>query len=75
MLIGFVSDERYVALPDVLLEFEGEAGVFEARSGARGSVRFVGMAWHPSPGSPRLHGEPGAEVEPAPDALDDPKPG
>ena len=27
MLIGYVSDERYVAIPEVLLEFEGE-GVF-----------------------------------------------
>ena len=34
----YVSDERYVALPDVLLEFEGEAGSFEARSRATGSV-------------------------------------
>src|SRR4051794_18315337 len=38
MLIGFVSDERYVALPDVLLEFEGEAGSFEARSRASGAI-------------------------------------
>jgi hypothetical protein len=38
MLLGYVSDERYVALPDVLLEFEGEAGSFEARSRATGSV-------------------------------------
>src|SRR5437763_14690732 len=38
MLIGYVSDERYVALPDVLLEFEGEAGSFEARSRASGAV-------------------------------------
>ena len=34
MLIGYVSDERYVALPDVLLEFESKAGAFEARSRA-----------------------------------------
>ena len=40
MLVGYVSDERYVALPDVLLEFEGEPGVFAARSGASGSVRL-----------------------------------
>ena len=26
MLVGYVSDERYVALPDVLLEFESAAG-------------------------------------------------
>jgi hypothetical protein len=38
MLIGYVSDERYVALPDVLLEFEGEAGSVEARSRASGAV-------------------------------------
>src|SRR5207248_6332446 len=38
MLTGYVSDERYVALPDVLLEFEGPAGSFEARSRASGSI-------------------------------------
>ena len=38
MLIGYVSDERYVALPDVLLEFENETGSFEARSRATGAV-------------------------------------
>jgi N,N-dimethylformamidase len=38
MLVAYVSDERYVALPDVLLEFEGEAGSFEARSRATGSI-------------------------------------
>ena len=32
MLVGYVSDEHYVALPDVLLEFESPAGSFEARS-------------------------------------------
>src|SRR4029077_9811420 len=42
MLIGFVSDERYVALPEVLLEFTkftnsgGES--WEARSRASGSL-------------------------------------
>jgi hypothetical protein len=39
MLIGYVSDERYVALPDVLLEFidpQGES--CEVRSRASGSV-------------------------------------
>src|SRR4029077_13063110 len=40
MLIGYVSDEQYAALPDVLLEFEGEPGAFTARSGATGSVRL-----------------------------------
>ena len=38
MLVGYVSDERYVALPDVLLEFESEAGSVEARSRASGAV-------------------------------------
>jgi len=39
MLIGYVSDERYVALPDVLLEFLGANGEsFEARSRASGAV-------------------------------------
>src|SRR2546423_1907387 len=38
MLVGYVSDERYVALPDVLLEFENEAGSVEARSRASGAV-------------------------------------
>jgi hypothetical protein len=39
MLIGYVSDERYIALPDVALEFltaKGES--FEARSRATGAV-------------------------------------
>src|SRR5262245_29544832 len=38
MLIGYVSDERYVALPEVLLEFENETSSFEARSRATGAV-------------------------------------
>jgi hypothetical protein len=38
MLIGYVSDERYVALPDALLEFENETGSFEARSRATGAI-------------------------------------
>jgi hypothetical protein len=38
MLVAYVSDERYVALADVLLEFEGDTGSFEARSRATGSV-------------------------------------
>jgi N,N-dimethylformamidase len=43
MLIGYVSDERYVALPDVLLEFQPVAGSdsgtsWEARSRATGAV-------------------------------------
>jgi hypothetical protein len=38
MLIGYVSDERYLALGDVLLEFQGEADAVEARSRASGAV-------------------------------------
>jgi hypothetical protein len=40
MLVGYVSDERYVALADVLLEFDGEPGAFAARSTATGAVRL-----------------------------------
>ncbi|MCW5852824.1 MAG: carboxypeptidase regulatory-like domain-containing protein, partial [Anaerolineae bacterium] len=38
MLVGYVSDERYVALPEVLLEFERDGQSVEARSRATGSV-------------------------------------
>src|SRR5215471_12554317 len=39
MLIGYVSDERYGGLADVLLEFTNDRGdSFEARSRASGSV-------------------------------------
>src|SRR5947208_171427 len=39
MLIGYVSDERYVALAEVLLEFTNDRGEsWEARSRASGSV-------------------------------------
>jgi hypothetical protein len=41
MLIGHVSDERYVALPDVLLEFEDSQGrSWHTRSRASGSVHL-----------------------------------
>jgi hypothetical protein len=40
MLIGHVSDERDVALSDVLLEFESVRGSFETRSRASGSVHL-----------------------------------
>lgn len=41
MLIGYVSDERYVALPDVALEFTNAAGQsWETRSRASGSVHL-----------------------------------
>ena len=39
MLLGYVSDERYVALADVLMEFTDErGGSWEVRSRASGSV-------------------------------------
>jgi hypothetical protein len=38
MLIGYVSDERYAALPDVLIEFTSPSGSWETRSRASGSV-------------------------------------
>jgi hypothetical protein len=38
MLVGYVSDERYVAIPEVLFEFENERGSVEARSRATGAV-------------------------------------
>ena len=38
MLIGYVSDERYLALGDVLLEFQNDQVSVEARSRASGSV-------------------------------------
>ncbi|MGH7140884.1 MAG: hypothetical protein ACREHD_34570, partial [Pirellulales bacterium] len=38
MLIGYVSDERYVALADVMLEFVREESSIEARSRATGAV-------------------------------------
>ncbi len=38
MLVGYVSDERYIALSDVLLEFQNESGVTLARSSASGAV-------------------------------------
>lgn len=38
MLVGYVSDEYFTALPDVLLEFAGPAGIVQARSSASGAV-------------------------------------
>lgn len=43
MLIGFVSNERYVALADVLFEFRGDSGVTTVRSTISGSV-FADLA-------------------------------
>jgi hypothetical protein len=38
MLIGYVSNERYVAIGDVLFEFRGPGGVISARSNISGAV-------------------------------------
>src|SRR6202047_2161385 len=38
MLVGFVSDEYYAAVPDVLLDFESGDGIARARSSASGAV-------------------------------------
>ena len=38
MLVGYISDERYVALPDILFEFRGPDGVTTARSTVSGAV-------------------------------------
>ena len=38
MLVGYVSDERYVALPDILFEFRGPSGVTTTRSTVSGAV-------------------------------------
>ena len=38
MLVGYVSDERYVALPGVELEFLGPGGSTAARSRASGAI-------------------------------------
>src|SRR5438874_218134 len=53
MFIGYVSDERYAALADVLLEFTSDRGdSWEARSRASGSVHAdlppgdYGVAWN-----------------------------
>ncbi|MBI1299729.1 carboxypeptidase regulatory-like domain-containing protein [bacterium] len=38
MLIGYVSDERYIAQPGTLLEFENESGSYETQARATGAV-------------------------------------
>ncbi len=38
MLVGYVSDERYIALSDVQLEFVNDSGAVAARSRASGAV-------------------------------------
>ncbi len=68
MLIGHVSDERYVALADVLLEFEANGRSIEARSRASGAI-YADI----EPGSYRVtlakrrYGSKCAQVEVAPD--------
>jgi len=44
MLIGYVSDERYVALPDVLLEFEEEQG-YVSTGQSRPAPELPGRLW------------------------------
>jgi hypothetical protein len=39
VLIGYVSDERFLAVPDALLTFDGGGRSWNLRSGADGSVR------------------------------------
>ncbi|MCH2210574.1 MAG: carboxypeptidase regulatory-like domain-containing protein, partial [Fuerstiella sp.] len=38
MLVGYVSNERFVALGDVLFEFRGRNGVIATRSNISGAV-------------------------------------
>ncbi len=38
MLVGYVSDERYIAQSDLQLEFVDDSGSVEARSLASGAV-------------------------------------
>ena len=63
MLIGYVSDERYVALPDVLFEFQDAAGnSWETRSRASGGVicdlplerEYQVTLWKPGFGAKRV---------------------
>ncbi|MEM7131064.1 MAG: N,N-dimethylformamidase beta subunit family domain-containing protein [Chloroflexota bacterium] len=52
MLVGYVSDERYVAIPGVLLEFEIDGQSIEATSRATGAV-YADVA--PSPARVTLY--------------------
>ena len=51
MLIGYVSDERYVALPDVLFEFTNGRGSWETRSrlGLAENFKKVSKSQIPAP--------------------------
>jgi len=52
MLVGYVSDDRYLALPDVLLEFIRDGASVEARTRASGAV-YADLA--PGPYTVYLH--------------------
>ena len=61
MLIGYVSDERYVAVPEVLLEFVSERDSLEVRSRASGAVyadlepgNYTAILYKPGFGSKRV---------------------
>ncbi len=61
MLLGYVSDERYVALPDALLEFRRGEDSWETRSRATGAVHgeldagtYEVTLGHPGYGSKRV---------------------
>ena len=61
MLIGYVSDERYVAVPEVLLEFVNEKDSLEVRSRASGAVyadlepgNYTAILYKPGFGSKRV---------------------
>ena len=75
MLIGYVSDERYAALPDVLIEFTSPHGSWETRSRASGSVfcdlppgEYTATLYKPGYGAKRSRidrGQPALPVSPA----------
>ncbi len=44
MLVGYVSDEYFAAIPDVLVEFAGPDGITQSRSSASGAVIADGLA-------------------------------
>jgi N,N-dimethylformamidase len=42
VLLGYVSDEHYVAIADVAVEVRGQGACYEARSRASGAIHFEG---------------------------------
>jgi hypothetical protein len=67
MLVGYVSDERFAALPEVLLEFDWDGNSVETRSRASGSVhvdltpgKYTVTLQKPSFGAKRVNVEIGA---------------